>query len=88
MPEVFTHSSNIGSAKMALGVGVAGHKAFLKKMGCSTGCGTELPESAAPIVPVPLERDQHDHHRVRPRYRGGADPGGGRGVRDRPMAAT
>jgi cell division protein FtsI (penicillin-binding protein 3) len=51
MPEVFTHSSNIGSAKMALGVGVTGHKAFLKKMGLLDRLRTELPESAAPIVP-------------------------------------
>ena len=51
MPEVFTHSSNIGSAKMALGVGVPGHKAFLKKMGLTDRLRTELPESAAPIVP-------------------------------------
>ncbi|GJD95658.1 peptidoglycan D,D-transpeptidase FtsI family protein [Methylobacterium iners] len=51
MPEVFTHSSNIGSAKMALGVGVPGHKAFLKKMGLLDRMRTELPESAEPIVP-------------------------------------
>jgi len=51
MPEVFTHSSNIGSAKMALGVGVPGHKAFLRKMGLLDRMRTELPESAAPIVP-------------------------------------
>ncbi len=51
MPEVFTHSSNIGSAKMALGVGVPGHKAFLKKMGLLDRLRTELPESAMPIIP-------------------------------------
>ncbi|MFD0937360.1 peptidoglycan D,D-transpeptidase FtsI family protein [Methylobacterium trifolii] len=51
MPEVFTHSSNIGSAKMALGVGVPGHKAFLKKMGLLDRMRTELPESASPIIP-------------------------------------
>ncbi|GJD31547.1 putative peptidoglycan D,D-transpeptidase FtsI [Methylobacterium adhaesivum] len=51
MPEVFTHSSNIGSAKMALGIGVPGHKAFLKKMGLTDRMRTELPESAEPIVP-------------------------------------
>ena len=51
MPEVFTHSSNIGSAKMALGIGVPGHKAFLKKMGLTDRVRTELPESAEPIVP-------------------------------------
>ena len=52
MPEVFTHSSNIGSAKMALGIGVPGHKAFLKKMGLTDRVRTELPESAEPIVPA------------------------------------
>jgi cell division protein FtsI (penicillin-binding protein 3) len=51
MPEVFTHSSNIGSAKMALGIGVPGHKAFLKKMGLLDRLRTELPESAEPIIP-------------------------------------
>ena len=51
MPEVFTHSSNIGSAKMALGVGINGHKAFLRKMGLLDRLRTELPESAAPILP-------------------------------------
>ncbi|WP_348645222.1 penicillin-binding protein 2 [Methylobacterium sp. BTF04] len=51
MPEVFVHSSNIGSARMALGIGVTGHKAFLKKMGLTDRMRTELPESAEPIVP-------------------------------------
>ena len=51
MPEVFTHSSNIGSAKMALGVGVSGHQAFLRKMGLLDRMRTELPESAAPLLP-------------------------------------
>ncbi|MGY2048777.1 peptidoglycan D,D-transpeptidase FtsI family protein [Methylobacterium sp. JK268] len=51
MPEVFTHSSNIGSAKMALGIGVPGHKAFLRKMGLLDRMRTELPESAEPIIP-------------------------------------
>ena len=52
IPEVFLHSSNIGSARMALGVGVEGHKAFLKKLGQLDRLRTELPESAAPIVPA------------------------------------
>lgn len=50
-PEVFVHSSNIGTARMALGIGVEGHKAFLRKMGQLTRLETELPESALPIVP-------------------------------------
>jgi cell division protein FtsI (penicillin-binding protein 3) len=51
VPEVFIHSSNIGTARMALGVGVEGHKAFLRKMGQLDRLRTELPESAEPIVP-------------------------------------
>src|SRR5580698_3127211 len=51
VPEVFTHSSNIGTARMALMVGVDGHKAFLKKMGQLDRLRTELPESAEPLVP-------------------------------------
>jgi len=51
VPEVFVHSSNIGAAKMALMVGVDGHKAFLRKLGQLTRLRTELPESAEPLVP-------------------------------------
>lgn len=51
VPEIFTYSSNIGAAKMALAVGVDGHKAFLRKIGQLTRLRTELPESAEPIVP-------------------------------------
>jgi cell division protein FtsI (penicillin-binding protein 3) len=51
VPEVFTYSSNIGAARMALMVGVDGHRAFLKKMGQLDRMRTELPESAEPILP-------------------------------------
>ncbi len=51
VPEVFTHSSNIGTARMALMVGVEGHKAFLRKMRQLDRLKTELPESAEPLVP-------------------------------------
>jgi cell division protein FtsI (penicillin-binding protein 3) len=51
LPEVFTYSSNIGTARMALAVGVEHHKAFLRKMGLLDRLRTELPESAEPIVP-------------------------------------
>ncbi len=51
VPEIFTYSSNIGAARMALAVGVQGHKAFLKKMGQLDRLRTELPESAEPLVP-------------------------------------
>jgi cell division protein FtsI (penicillin-binding protein 3) len=51
LPEIFTYSSNIGSAKLALAVGVENHQAFLRKMGQLTRMRTELPENSAPIVP-------------------------------------
>jgi cell division protein FtsI (penicillin-binding protein 3) len=51
VPEVFTHSSNIGTAKMALDVGIEGHQAFLKKIGFFDRLRTELPEAAEPLHP-------------------------------------
>ena len=51
VPEVFVHSSNIGTARMAMMVGVPGHQAFLRRMGQLTRLRTELPESAEPLVP-------------------------------------
>ena len=51
VPEIFTYSSNIGTAKMALSLGVDYHKAFLKKLGQLDRLRTELPESAEPLVP-------------------------------------
>ena len=51
MPEVFTFSSNIGTARIAMTVGIEAHQAFLRKMGQLTRLQTELPESAAPLVP-------------------------------------
>ena len=51
VPEIFTYSSNIGSARMALKLGVEHHKTFLRKMGQLDRLRTELPESAEPLVP-------------------------------------
>ncbi len=51
MKEVFTFSSNVGAARIALSQGVEAHKAFLAKMGQLQRLRTELPESAAPLVP-------------------------------------
>jgi cell division protein FtsI (penicillin-binding protein 3) len=51
VPEVFIYSSNIGTAKMALGLGVEHHKSFLKRTGQLDRLVTELPENAAPLVP-------------------------------------
>jgi cell division protein FtsI (penicillin-binding protein 3) len=51
VPEIFTYSSNIGTARMALSLGVEHHKSFLKKLGQLDRLRTELPESAEPLVP-------------------------------------
>jgi cell division protein FtsI (penicillin-binding protein 3) len=51
VPEIFTYSSNIGTARMALAMGVPAHKAFLAKLGQLDRLRTELPESAEPLVP-------------------------------------
>src|SRR5947207_2968658 len=51
LSEVFTFSSNVGAARVALGQGVEAHKAFLRTVGQLDRLRTELPESASPIVP-------------------------------------
>jgi cell division protein FtsI (penicillin-binding protein 3) len=51
VPEIFIYSSNIGTARMALEVGVARHKAFLERIGLTARPGIELPEVAAPLYP-------------------------------------
>jgi cell division protein FtsI (penicillin-binding protein 3) len=51
VPEIFTYSSNIGTARMALSLGVEHHKQFLRRLGQLDRVRTELPESAEPLVP-------------------------------------
>jgi cell division protein FtsI (penicillin-binding protein 3) len=51
VPEIFTYSSNIGAARMALACGVQAHQAFLRKLGQLDRLRTELPESAEPLLP-------------------------------------
>jgi cell division protein FtsI (penicillin-binding protein 3) len=51
VPEIFTYSSNIGAARIALFLGSDAQRAFLKKMGQLERVRTELPESAEPILP-------------------------------------
>jgi cell division protein FtsI (penicillin-binding protein 3) len=51
MKEVFTFSSNVGAARIALSQGVEAHKTFLRKFGQLDRLRTELPESASPLVP-------------------------------------
>lgn len=51
VPEVFTNSSNIATAKMALDVGIDGHQEFLGRVGLLDRLITEVPESAKPLLP-------------------------------------
>lgn len=51
VPEIFTYSSNIGTARMALAVGIEEHYAFLKMLGLFDRMRTEVPEAAQPLVP-------------------------------------
>lgn len=50
VPEVFIYSSNIGTAKMALDVGLERHMAFLEKLGLTRRLNTELP-GRQPLLP-------------------------------------
>lgn len=56
VPEIFIYSSNIGSAKMALDLGIEKHKATLRRLGLLSRLTTELGDSAAPLVPDPWGR--------------------------------
>ncbi len=49
--EVFIYSSNIGSAKEALTIGIDGHRNFLKRLGLLDRMVTQLPEVAHPVEP-------------------------------------
>ena len=51
LAEVFTNSSNIGTAKMALEVGIEHHQEFLRRVGMFDKLQTELPEAARPLLP-------------------------------------
>jgi cell division protein FtsI (penicillin-binding protein 3) len=51
VPDIFINSSNIGTAKMALEVGMERHQAFLRRVGLFDRLQTELPESARPLLP-------------------------------------
>ncbi|MGE0726276.1 MAG: peptidoglycan D,D-transpeptidase FtsI family protein, partial [Alphaproteobacteria bacterium] len=53
VPEIFKYSSNIGSVKMALDVGIAGQRAFLDRLGLLSTPSLELPEVGHPLVPNP-----------------------------------
>jgi cell division protein FtsI (penicillin-binding protein 3) len=51
VPEIFTYSSNIATARMALDVGMERHQAFLKRLHMMERLKTEMPEAAMPLWP-------------------------------------
>ena len=51
VPEIFIHSSNIGSARMAMDVGSDRQQAFLAELGMFDALPLELPESGRPLKP-------------------------------------
>ena len=53
MPEIFTYSSNIGSAKMADLFGAEIQQAYLKKFGLMDKSPIELPDVGEPFYPSP-----------------------------------
>lgn len=53
LPEVFVHSSNIGTALMAQEVGSERFQSFLSDLGLFSKAEIEIPERGAPIVPSP-----------------------------------
>ena len=53
VPEIFMHSSNIGSVRMALEVGTPAQRALMEKLGLLSKPTIEIPEVGAPMVPDP-----------------------------------
>lgn len=49
--EIFTHSSNIGSARMAMRFGGVRQRAFFERLGLTEKLKLELPEVGAPLIP-------------------------------------
>jgi cell division protein FtsI (penicillin-binding protein 3) len=49
--EIFTHSSNIGSARMAQRFGGTRQRAFFARLGLAEKSSIELPEVSAPLIP-------------------------------------
>ncbi len=76
VPEIFTYSSNIGAARIALAIGVDAHKAFLQKDGPARPPAHRIAGERRADRAQALGRAQHHHHRLRPRPLGRAAAGG------------
>lgn len=51
IPEIYIHSSNIGSVKIAMEVGSKGQKDFMEKLGLLKPLKLEIPEAGNPLYP-------------------------------------
>lgn len=51
VPEIYAYSSNVGTARMVLDIGIKRQKAFLEKLGMMKQVEIELPEKATPLSP-------------------------------------
>ena len=69
VPEIFTYSSNIGTARMALSLGVEHHKSFLQEDRAARPAAHRTAGERRAARAEALGRAQHRDHRVRPRPR-------------------
>ena len=53
VPEIFMHSSNIGTARIARKVGTKAQRSTLRELGLTTPARIELPEVGQPMLPSP-----------------------------------
>ena len=53
VPEIFMHSSNIGTARIAREMGTQTQRSVLRQLGLTRPVQVELPEMGSPIVPSP-----------------------------------
>lgn len=51
VPEILIHSSNVGSAKIALAIGTEKQKEYFRRFGFFNLTGVELPEKGRPLLP-------------------------------------
>ncbi|MBR1777991.1 MAG: penicillin-binding protein 2 [Alphaproteobacteria bacterium] len=52
IPEILIHSSNVGSAKIALAIGAEKQQEYLRRFGFFEAAHIELPEKGRPLLPV------------------------------------
>ena len=72
--EIFAYSSNIGSLQEALVVGTETQQKFLASLGLNASLAHRTARSRRSDGAAPVDADQHDDDRVRPRHVGQPDP--------------